>query len=185
VSKVVKQMEMDALRQAFGGVRDMVVLSVSGLDCQADHRLRMAMRKKSVRMQVVKNSLTRRVFKDLGFAVGDDSPYWVGPTLLAWGGESPGELSRAVRDELKNPKAQAVYEKTVKIKGGIVEGRPVPFETMTKIPTRVEAIAGVLAAILGPAGAIAGCLTGPVSQVASQVQQLAERKEEAPAATPA
>ncbi len=186
MSKVIKQMEMDALKDNFQGVRDLVVLSIQGLNCQADHGLRSALRKKKIRLQVVKNSLTRRVFNELGLKVGDDSPYWLGPTALAWGTESAGELSRAIDAELKNAKTAAVYKDKVKIKGGIVDGQAIDFTVMTRMPTRAEAIAGVLAAILGPAGAVAGCLTGPISQVAGQVQTLAERKEEAaPAATSA
>jgi large subunit ribosomal protein L10 len=185
MSKVIKQMEMDALKTGFQGVRDFVLLSVTKLDCHADHGLRMALRKKNIRLQVVKNSLTRRVFNELGMKIGDDSPYWLGPTMLAWGPESAGELSRAIEAELKNPKTAAAYKDRVTVKGGIVDGQPIDFARMTTMPTRAEAIAEVLAAILGPAGAIAGCLTGSAAQVASQIQTLAEKEEEPAAATPA
>ncbi len=186
MSKVIKQMEMDALKTNFQGVRDFVVLSVTRLDCHADHGLRAALRKKNVRLQVVKNSLARRVFNELGLKIGDDSPYWLGPTMMAWGTESAGELSRAIDAELKNPKTTAAYKDRVTVKGGIVDGEAIDFARMTTMPTRTEAIAGVLAAILGPAGAIAGCLTGPAAQVAGQIETLTEKKEEGtPAATPA
>ncbi len=109
MSKVIKQMEMDALKKTFQDVRDMVILSVQGLNCQADHGLRSAMRKKHIRLQVVKNSLTRRVFNELGLKLGDDSPIWIGPTMLAWGTDSLGELSRAIEGELRNPKLAPVY----------------------------------------------------------------------------
>ena len=39
MSKQVKQMQMDALAAEFKGVRDLVVLSVSGLSAGADNRL--------------------------------------------------------------------------------------------------------------------------------------------------
>jgi large subunit ribosomal protein L10 len=186
MSKVIKQMAMNALKQSFEGVRDLVVLSVKGLNSQQEHGLRMAMRKKNVRLQVVKNSLTRRVFHELGLHIADDSPYWIGPTMLAWGTESAGELGRAVETELKNPKTAAAYKDRVNIKGGIVDGQATHFARMTAMPTRAEALASLLAAILGPASAVVGCLTGPASQIASQVQTLAEKKEEpAPVATPA
>jgi large subunit ribosomal protein L10 len=186
VSKVIKQMEMDALKKTFQDVRDLVVLSVKGLDCRGEHGLRVAMRKRNVRLQVVKNSLTRRVFNELGLRVGDDSPYWLGPTMLAWGTDSLGELSRAIDAELKNAKTAALYKDKVIIKGAIIDGQPFGFEQAVKMPTRAEAIAAVVAAILGPGGAVAGCLSGPAAQVASQIQSISERKEEpAPAATPA
>ena len=100
MSKVIKQMEMNALRDNFRGVRDMLVLSIQGLNCQWDHALRSALRKKRIRLQVVKNSLARRVLGELGIDVSDDSPYWRGPTTLAWGAGSLAELSRALDAEL-------------------------------------------------------------------------------------
>jgi large subunit ribosomal protein L10 len=186
MSKVIKQLEMTALKQSFRDVRDLVVLSVTGLNAQADHGLRATLRKKQIRLQVVKNSLTRRVFHELGFRVTDDSPYWAGPTMLAWGSGGIGELSRAIDAELKNPKLAPQYKDKVTIKGAIAEGEAISFDQALKMPTRAEAIGAVLAAILGPAGAIAGCLTGPAGQVAGQIQAISEKKEEAaPAAPPA
>src|SRR5947208_2080151 len=131
MSKVIKQMEMDALKTNFQGVRDLVVLSTTKLDCHAEHGLRAALRKKNIRLQVVKNTLTRRVFREIGLHVGDDSPYWLGPTMLAWGTESAGELGRTVESELRNPKTVALYRDKVTVKGGIVDGQPVDFALMT------------------------------------------------------
>jgi ribosomal protein L10 len=185
MSKVIKQMQMDALRQTFEGVHDLVVLSVKGLSSQSEHGLRMALRKKKVHLHVVKNSLARLVFQKIGLQVPDDSPYWLGPTTLAWGTDSLGELSRAIDGALKDAKTGPQYKDKVLPKGAIAEGQPISFEEAVKLPTRSEAIGSVLAAILGPAGAVAGCLSGPASQIAGQVQAIAEKKEEAPAATPA
>ena len=64
MSKLVKQMQMDALKATFGNVRDLVVLSVKGLSAIGETQFRAAMRKKHIRLQVVKNSFTRRVFGD-------------------------------------------------------------------------------------------------------------------------
>ena len=49
MSKVIKQMEMDALKQTFQDIRDMVILSASKLSCQQDTQLRAALRKKNIR----------------------------------------------------------------------------------------------------------------------------------------
>src|SRR5688572_9632850 len=96
MSKVIKQMEMEDLRRTFGGVRDMVVLSVEKLDAQGEYTLRATMRKKNIRLKVVKNTLARKVFKELDFHIPDDSPYWLRPTMLAWGTGSIKELSNEV-----------------------------------------------------------------------------------------
>lgn len=188
MSKTIKQMQIASIEETFKSVRDLVVLSVKGLDCHADHAFRAALRKKNVRLQVVKNTLTRKVFGEMGMSVEADSPYWSGPTTLAWGppGVSIAEVSRAVEGELKNPKTAASYKDKVAVKGAIAEGQPVKFDVALKMPTRLEAIGQIVGMILGPGSAIAGCLTGPASQVASQIQTISEKKEEgaAPEAAP-
>jgi large subunit ribosomal protein L10 len=185
MSKVIKQMEMDALTQTFQKVRDLVVLSVKGLDCHADHALRSKLRKKNIRLQVVKNSLTRRVFGELGMKINPESPYWRGPTVVAFGASSIAELSRAVESELKAPKTAGLYKEKVVVKGAIFEGQEVSFKQALEMPTHEEVLGQIVAMILGPASALAGCLTGPASQVASQIQKIAEKEPEAKPPEPA
>ena len=40
MSKAIKQMEMEALKSDFKGVRDMVVLNTTGLSCHGDYLFR-------------------------------------------------------------------------------------------------------------------------------------------------
>jgi large subunit ribosomal protein L10 len=189
MSKIIKQMEMDALKNDFQGVRDVVVLSTKGLTCLGDSTFRANLRKKKIRVKVVKNSLTRKVFSEIGLNIGDESPYWTGPTTMVWGAGSVAELSQAVDGELKTPKISALYKDKVKIKGAIADGQEVPFETALKMPTRAQAIGAVLAALLSPAAAILGGLVSAGGQVAGQIQKISEKTEAAteapvPAASP-
>jgi large subunit ribosomal protein L10 len=174
MSKQIKQMEMDALKQTFDGVRELVLLSVSGLSCTADNQLRANLRKKNIHVQMVKNSLARRVFGELGIDIPKESPYWAGTTWMAWGPESVAELSQELdRQIVRNP---ALRDK-VKVKGAVTEGQPVSFEAAKARPTRAQALGQIIAAILGPASQIAGALVGPAGQIAGQVQTISERKE--------
>src|SRR5947208_5130570 len=104
MNKVNKQMEMQSLHETFQDVRDLVVLSIKGLTCHADHTLRSTLRKKKIRLKVIKNSLTRRVFGELGMKIDPESPFWAGTTVLAWGASSVAELSRSIDGELRLPK---------------------------------------------------------------------------------
>ena len=187
MSKLIKQMEMDALKKDFQGVRDVVVLSTKGLTCHADQLFRANLRKKNIRVKVVKNSLTRKVFGEIGLNVGDESPYWVGPTTMVWGAGSVAELSQAVDGELKTPKTAPLYKDKVAIKGAIADGQEVPFETALKMPTRAQAIGAVLAALLSPAASVLGGLVSAGGQVAGQIQKISEKTEAAapPADAPA
>jgi len=172
MSKQIKQMEMDALEQTFRGVRDLVVLSVAGLNSQTDNQLRLGLRKKNIRLQVVKNTLARRVFEHLGMNAGD---VWAGPTTLAWGSTSVAELSKEI-DAIARKN-----DKTMKVKGAVADGQPVPFELALKMPTRAEAIGRVVMLALAPASRLLSQILGPASQVAGQIKTLSEKTEGAPA----
>jgi large subunit ribosomal protein L10 len=179
MSKAIKNMEMTAIKGSFQGVREMVVLSIKGLDCHADHALRSTLRKKNIRLQVVKNTLTRRVLSELGLKVPADSPYWQGPTTLAWGAGSIAELSRTIDAELSGAKTKAKYKDKVFVKGAIFDGEPVSFDQALKMPTRAEALARVIGLALAPASRLISQIKGPAASVASQIKQIAEKKEEA------
>jgi len=167
MSKQIKQMEMDALGKTFREVRDLVALSVVGVDSRADNQLRLSLRKKNIRMQVGKNSLTRRVFGELGL---NATKIWEGPTTLAWGATSLGELSRELDTAFKK-------NGKVKFKGAVADGQEVTFEQALKMPTRAEAIGRVVMLALAPASRLLSQIRGPASQVAGQIKTLSEKAE--------
>lgn len=185
MSKVIKQMEMDALKATFDGVRDLVVLSTKGLTCQGDYTFRAQLRKKNIKLKVVKNSLARKVFDGMGINLPESSPYWAGLTMFAFGAGSIAEVSREIDTELKSPKNGALYKEKVTIKGAVADGQPVTFAVALKMPTRTEAIARVIQLALSPASNLVSALTGPAASLSSQIKSISEKKDEAPAATPA
>lgn len=172
MSKQIKQMQMDVLAGQFKGVREMVLFSAQGVDAITENSMRLDLRKKNIRLQMVKNSLLRRVFGTMGLEMPDSA--WAGPTIVAWGGESIKGLSKEIETYLKNDK----LKDKLKVKTAVAEGSPVSFDMALKMPTRLEAIGEVIAAAVGAGSQIAGCLTGPASQVASQIQTIAERSPE-------
>lgn len=176
MSKAIKQMEMDALKKRFQGVREYVFLSVNKLDAQADWSLRQNLRKKKIHVQMVKNTLARRVFRDLGITFEGDA-YWKGTTWLAWGPESVAELSKEIDAAVVR---NAALREKVTIKGAVTEGLAVPFDQALKMPTRTEAIGTIVGMLLSPVSQIISGLTGPIAQVASQIES--KTKDEPPAA---
>jgi large subunit ribosomal protein L10 len=180
MSKVVKQMELDALSKTFQGVRDMVLLTADKIGSQLDYNFRKTLREKKVRLQMVKNSLARKVFETNGIRV--DAKVWTGTTLVAWGADSIKDLSKAIDSVMKdiakkNPKDDKKYQ----VKTAVVDGQPITIAEAMKIPTRLEAIGEIIGMILGPASDIASALTNSAAQVASQIAAVADKKEENPA----
>jgi large subunit ribosomal protein L10 len=181
MSKKIKEMELNALRTTFKGVKDMVLLQPLKLDSAADFEMRKKLRDKKIRVKMVKNSLVKKVFDENGVKVDAGA----GPTLLCWGAGSIKELSTAVDAILKDLKKDPKAPEKIKVKTAVAEGEPVTWEIAKTLPTRQEAIGGVIAAVLGPASQIAGCLTGPASQLAGILVAIEEKGkggEAAPAA---
>lgn len=172
MSKKIKELELNALRKTFGGVKNYVVLEPVKVDAATDFEFRRRLREKKAKAQLVKNSFAKKVFDENGIALGG----WAGPTLLVWGADSIKELSNTVdgliRDLKKDPKAPDKF----KVRTAVADGQPVPMDVAKTLPTRLEAIGGVLAALLGPGSQVAGCLTGPASQLAGILVAIEEKK---------
>jgi ribosomal protein L10 len=181
MSKKIKELELNTLRKAFKGVRDMVLLEPIKLDSAADYEMRKKLREKKIQVKMVKNSLMKKVFAENGVQVDPGS----GPTLLVWGTESLKELSTAVVTLLKDLKKDPKAPDKLKEKTAVSEGTPLPLEKAQLVPTRKEAIGSLLAAIFGPASALAGCLVGPPSQLAGILKAIEEKKPAEGAAPPA
>lgn len=177
MSKKIKELELNTLRNTFKGVRDMVLLEPLKLDSATEYEFRKKLREKKIRVKLVKNTLVKKVFTENGVAAETGS----GPTLLAWGGDSVKELALAVSGLIKELKKDPKAPDKFKVKTAVSEGAPVSMELAEKIPTRKEAIGGLVSAILGPGAAVAGALTGPANNLAGILKAI-EEKAAAPAA---
>jgi ribosomal protein L10 len=160
------------LKSTFKDVRDLVVLSSEKLSCQVDYGMRASLRKKKIHVQMVKNSLARRVFGEMGMKA---DKYWAGTTLIAWGGGSLAELSKDIDDVVKK------NAKLLKVKGAISEGQEIDFKTALSMPTRAEAIGRVVSLAMSPASRLIGQLKAPGANIAGALKTLSERTEPAAA----
>jgi large subunit ribosomal protein L10 len=180
MSKYVKELMMDQLRSDLDGNRSLLILDLKDLDATAEHAFRRSLRKKSIRLRVLKNSLARRVFSELG--LGGLSQYLEGPSAIAWGGEGVAELAKEISTQVKNLKKP-------QIKGGAVDGvivGPEQVEDITKLPSREVLIGQVISLLLGPAQAALSIVSNPASTLVGQLEAFAERQQAAtePPASP-
>jgi large subunit ribosomal protein L10 len=178
MSKEIKQLEMDSLKGSFQDVKDLVVMTMSKVDCQADNQMRAALRKKNIQMKMVKNSLARRVFDGLGIK---GERFWDGPTLLAWGSSSIADLSKELEALIKK-------NDKIKVKGAIAEGSEITFQQALAMPTRAGALGRIVSLSLSPGSRLVSQILAPSGNLAGQIKALAtkegsESQESAPQAT--
>jgi large subunit ribosomal protein L10 len=173
MSKYVKELMMDQLRSDLDGSQSLLIVDLKDLDAIAEHSFRRALRKKSIRLRVLKNSLARRVFSDMG--MDGLSKYLKGASAVVWGGDGPSELAKEITTQFKTLKKP-------QIKGGAVDGvvvGPEQVDIITKLPSREVLIGQVLSLLLGPAQQTLSLLTSSASTVVGQLEALAKRTEEA------
>src|SRR4051794_4019481 len=120
MSKKIKELELNALRQTFKGVKDYIILEPLKVDAAIDYDFRKKLREKKVRVQLVKNSFARKVFTENGVQVDTGS----GPTLLIWGADSIKELANAVDGLLKDLKKDPKAPDRFKEKTAVADGQP-------------------------------------------------------------
>jgi large subunit ribosomal protein L10 len=171
MSKYVKELMMDQLRTDLDGSRSLLIVDMGGLDSHTEYQLRRDLRKKSIRLRVLKNSLARRVFADLGME--GLSKYLDGASAVAWGGDGIAELAKELT-------AQAKALKKPAIKGGAVDGMVVDrgqVEDITKLPSREALIGQVLGLLLGPAREALSLVSTPASTLAGQLEALVKKLE--------
>ena len=177
MSKVIKGMMIDEIRQSVGECRDVIVIDMSKLDGVTDNKFRVAMQKKGINLLQVKNSLAKRAFKDSGFTALDKS--LLGPSTLVWGADDIVALSKEITRWLKDIK-------TLEIKGGSAGGQAIDaagVESLSKSPGRAELLSIISGQILAPGAKLSSQLLAMGGKVASQVKQIADKEgDAAPAA---
>jgi large subunit ribosomal protein L10 len=176
MSKYVKELMMDQLRSDLNGSRSLLILDLKGLDAITEYQFRRDMRKKSIRVRALKNSLAKRIFSDMG--MGGLSSYLEGPSVLVWGGDGVAELAKEVSTQVKNLKKP-------EIKGGAVDGvviGPDQVEDITKLPSREQLIGRVVGLALAPVQRILALANAPAGSLMSQLKVLSEGVSAPPAA---
>jgi large subunit ribosomal protein L10 len=168
MSKYVKEMMMDQLKSDLDGSRSLLILDLNGLDAQAEWKLRTDLRKKSIRIRALKNTLARRVFSDMG--IDGLSQYLKGPSMVAWGGAGVAELAKEISTQVKALKKP-------QIKGGAVDGTvvgPEQVEDITKLPSREALIGRIASMAMSPAQRVVSLANAPVSGLMSQLKTISE-----------
>src|SRR5512135_905020 len=168
MSKYVKELMIDQLRSDLNGSRSLLILDLKGLDAITEHQFRRDLRQKSIKVRALKNTLARRVFRDMG--MDELAKYLEGPSVAVWGGDGVAELAKAISDQVKNLKKP-------EIKGGAIDGvviGPEQVEDITKLPSREALIGRVISLALAPVQRVVALANAPAASLMSQLKTLSE-----------
>lgn len=176
MSRQVKELMEGHLRSGFEGMSECAVVSIRGVSGTDNNEMRGKLREQQISIKVVKNSLARRAFTDLGMAPMGD--LLDGPCAIVQGGESVVDLLRELM----------VWDKKIgafEVKGAYLDGQAFDAagaKELSKMPNRTELLGTVSMLAMSPGRQVAGAAIGPGGLVAGCIKGLIEKLEEAEAA---
>lgn len=174
MSKFVKDLMTDDLRNRWSGVGEAVVVDIMGLEANKNVALRKRLRAQRINLLMVKRSLARRAAEGTPLAAAFDGPD--GSLAVLWGGDDVVSLAKEV---VKISEGDEFKPFTTK--GGVLDGAslsPEEVKQVSKWPSRGELISIVAGQIMSVPSQIASQLVGPATDIAAQVKTLIERLEE-------
>jgi large subunit ribosomal protein L10 len=172
MSKPVKKLIRDELIKRFDGLTQLAVVSFTGVDANTTNAIRARLAEKDIRVSVVKNSLARQAFKEVG--IEGAGALLDGPCAVAYGADSVVTVVRELLDIGKD--APNLSVKAAFMEGDVfAEDR---IDALSKFPTREEAIGQVVQCVLSSGANLAGCLVGPASQIAGILKTIEEKSDE-------
>ncbi|MCY2950457.1 MAG: 50S ribosomal protein L10 [Planctomycetota bacterium] len=181
MSKYVKNLIMRDLAERLKGVDSLGVINPRGINAIKNNQIRRKLRQAGLKMTVVKNSLAKRSLTD-GQLKGFES-LLDGPSALIYGAKtSVSTIARLMLDQKKT-------DEKIELRGMYFDGEVYLGEKgvqqVSKLPTREEAVANIVAAILSPGRKLGGILKDQAGKIAAILKTVEERaKEKEAAATP-
>jgi large subunit ribosomal protein L10 len=173
MSKYVKGLVTNDIKNRLEGVSDAVVANVIGMNSDSTFRIRKVLREKGISMLVVKRSMAVRAVSGSSLAPAFDNQQ--GSVAVLWGCEDFVSLAKEIAEIIKSKQ----FDK-FELKGGVMDGDALSAEKVMEVskwPSRLEQISLLLGQILGPGAQLSAQLLGPGSKIAGQIKKLVENKE--------
>lgn len=169
MSKPLKNMLAGYLKDRYEGVDSACVVDLTGLDVKATEALRVKMREKNGKVEVVKNRVAKHAFADMALAPLGKA--LTGPCALITTDDSIIDIAKALVDFAKE-------QKKLTLKEAILEGDPglISVTDLSKMKSRLEVIGEVAGLIGGPGRLLAGAISSPQSKIAGCLKAIADKE---------
>ena len=144
-----KKVVVEEIKQKIQDSKSVVLVKFNGLTVAEDTELRREFRKNNIEYKVLKNTLVRRAFNDLG--VKDFNEDLNGPTSVAFGPDETG-AAKVVMEAVKK------YDKKVCVKSAYFEEKRLDekgVKALAAIPSKQQLYAMLASALLGVPRALA------------------------------
>jgi len=181
VAKPIEEIKPDKLevvkelKEKFKKAKSTILVDFRGITVAQATDLRNQLRAEKVEMRVAKNRLVKIALNELG--LDPMEKVFKGPTALVFGFDDPVSpvkiLVKYAKDNAK-----------LKIKAGILEGKPISVETvdlLSKMSSKDEMLSRMLGSLKSPITRVCYGLKSTMSKLVYAVKAVAEQKSVIPA----
>jgi large subunit ribosomal protein L10 len=172
MSKYVKDLITQELKNRLDGVADALLVDVIGMEANSNVELRKELRKKNINLLVIKNSLGRRATEGSTLAPAFEGS--TGSVAIVWGAEDVVSLAK----EITRLAGDAKY-KPFAPKGGVMDGSKLSADdvkAVSKWPSREEQLSILMGQILSPGAMLSSQLLSAGAKLASQIKKKGEEE---------
>lgn len=147
-----------------------VVADYRGLTVNQMTQLRSQARKSGVYLRVVRNTLTRRAFKNTEFECLSD--FLIGPLFIALSTEAPSDAARLLKEFSKT--CDKLEVKVLSVGGKVYNANQL--DVVASLPTRDEAIAKLMFVMRAPIEKLARTLSEPHAKLVRTIAAVKDKK---------
>ena len=165
-----KKVVVEEIKTKIQNAKSVVLVSASGLTVAQDTEIRREFRKAGVEFKVLKNTLIRRAFNDLG--VTDFDADLNGPTTVAFGSDEVS-AAKIVMDAVKK------YDGKFAAKSAYVDGQRVDakgVKVLAEMPSKEQLVAKMLGSLQAPISKFVGVLSAIPRSLVIALNAISEKK---------
>ncbi len=165
-----KKVVVEDIKEKIQSAKSVVFVKFNGLTVAEDTELRREFRKNNVEYKVLKNTLIRRAFNDMGITDFDEDLN--GPTSVAFGPDETG-ASKVIMAAVKK------FENKVSVKSAFVDGGRVDVngvKELASMPSKEELVAKMLGSLQAPISNFVGVLSAMPRSLVIALNAIAEQK---------
>lgn len=171
VTLAVKKNIVDEVSAVASKAVSAVVADYRGLTVNQMTELRSKARKANVYLRVVRNTLSRRAFKNTEFECLNDK--LVGPLFIALSLEAPGDAARLLKEYSKS--FEKLEVKALSVGGKLYE--PKQLDAVASLPTKPEALSKLLFVMKAPIEQFVRTLAAPHTKLVRTVAAIRDVKQ--------
>ena len=165
-----KKVVVEEIKEKIQNAKSVVFVKFNGLSVAEDTELRREFRKNNVEYKVLKNTLIRKAFNDMG--INDFDEDLNGPTSVAFGADETA-AAKVIVEAVKK------YQDKVSVKSAYVDGGYVDVkgvQALASMPSKEELLAKMLGSMQAPISNFVGVLSAMPRGLVCALNAIAEKK---------